>query len=249
MMERRSERTMRLRPVLFAVLAVLLPAQDADAIIAANLQARGGAERLARIRTFRMVGRSLVLPSQRRMSWMEEDRLPHAWRTEKTVEPGITGVDTFDGIQAWHLDSREFNKEARLLSLTEVQHLKDEDRYWDLLLTYKALGLEAKRLGRARVGGALVEKVRIELNPICDVIYYFDATTSLERRRDQEWREVGEELSISTYFEDYRRVGGLMFPFLIERQAAGRGARERLSIERLDLNPGLADARFGKPSN
>ena len=238
---------MRLHAILAVSLALTLNAQDADAVIARNLQARGGAARLAAVKTLRLEGRVVSLADGVGTSWMEEDRLPRAWRSERGIDMGGRGIDVFDGVHGWHYNSREFNKEARPFSITEVEHFKVEERGWDLLLNYKTLELNAERLGRVREGGRLVDKVQIALSGGCRVIYSFDTTTGEETQRDQVWLEVGEEYRLRTTFDDYRKVGGIQLPYRIERQVLGHGSRERYTVERAVVNPPLADARFAMP--
>ena len=238
---------MRLRPLLMATLAVALSAQDADAIIARDLQARGGAARLSAVKTLRMAGQAALIPDIKRFPWREEDRFPHAWRKELTLDAGLTEVDTFDGKEGWQLIGWA-SRVPKPLKPEATQYLQEEERYWDLLLTYKERGLQAKYLGKSLLDTEPVLLVRIGLSSSCEMTYYFDADNYLERRREQVWRSMGDEVTMQATFDDYRAVNGVLFPFYIERRALGRGARERVFLERVELNPTLPDARFGKPS-
>ncbi len=239
---------MRLRHLLFAVLALALPAQEADLLIARNLKVRGGAERLAGLKTLRMIGRAALIPDRKRIPWMEEDNVQHAWRSEMTVDGGYTEVDTFDGKQGWQLIPWAADKAPRPMPSESLRYLQDEERFFDLLLNYKARGLKAEYLGRIAINNSSSYKVRIPLNGSCNVDYYFDATTFQETQRDQIWREMGEEVKLQSSFDDFREIKGIVMPFFIERRAIGRGARERLVVELMDINPALAESRFGKPA-
>ncbi len=239
---------MRLRLLLFASLSLALSAQDADAIIAKNLQARGGAARLASITGLRLIGRTALIPDIKRVPWMEEDRFPHAWRKETRLDGGLTEIDTFDGKQGWELIPWAANKDPRPIRPEAIRYLQDEERFWDLLLTYKARGLKAEYLGKVSVGEGPMHKVRIQMTPACEVDYYFDPSTFQERQRDQIWREMGEEAKMQSTFDEFHVIDGVVLPFFIERRAVGRGARERLIVEGAELSPRLEDGRFGKPA-
>lgn len=239
---------MRLRPILFAALAALLPAQDADAIIARNLKVRGGATRLAAVKTLRMTGRAAFIPDIRRHPWMEEDGPNHAWRKELTPAGSLTEVDTFDGKQGWMMIPWAADSAPKPLPADSVRFLQEEERFWDVLLNYKERGLKAEYLGRVSVGAGPMHKVRIALSTTCDLFYYFDVTTFFECQRDQIWREMGNEVKLQSIFEDFREIQGIVMPFYIERRAVTLGGRDRLYVELMDINPPIAAARFGKPA-
>ena len=48
-------------------------------------------------------------------------------------------------------------------------------------------------------------------------------------------------------FSDFRDVGGLVFPHLIESHVKERPEAIRIEIENIELDPGLDDARFQFP--
>ena len=239
---------MRLRPLLIAALAALLPAQDADAIIARNLRARGGAERLAAVKTLRMTGRAALIPDIKRVPWVEESGMPNRWRKEMTLDGGNTEIDTFDGKEGWQLIPWAANKAPRPLPADALRYLAEEERFWDLLLTYKARGLKAEYQGRVAVGMGPMHKVRIVLNPGCEVVYYFDPSSFQERQREQIWQSMDREVKLKSTFDDFRELGGIVLPYFVERRAVSLGARERLVIESVEINPAIPEARFGKPA-
>ena len=63
---------------------------------------------------------------------------------------------------------------------------------------------------------------------------------------------------VEVYFRDYRTIGGLQIPFVLETKVlpvekTATGLKdppvpvERISIEKVSVNPKLEDARFVKP--
>ncbi len=49
-----------------------------------------------------------------------------------------------------------------------------------------------------------------------------------------------------SYFSDYRKIGGLWFPFRIESGAGGR-VTQTIAFDKVELNPPIADSRFEMP--
>ena len=50
------------------------------------------------------------------------------------------------------------------------------------------------------------------------------------------------------YQHDFRKVDGLMMPFVLETSVDGYPDRHKMLIEKVAVNPKLEDSRFTKPS-
>ena len=57
----------------------------------------------------------------------------------------------------------------------------------------------------------------------------------------------GKYHPVETYLRGYRSVDGLMIPHVLETSVEGGTGSEKITIERVALNPKLEDSRFGKP--
>lgn len=104
-------------------------------------------------------------------------------------------------------------------------------------------------------GSDIVENQPVEIVEITDsdnntVTVYFNRTTKLPTRqvytrRDPETRERDEEVTV---FSKYRDVGGVMWPFTIQRERNGEKIYEIYS-ESVAINKGLTDNLFTLPAN
>jgi outer membrane lipoprotein-sorting protein len=54
-------------------------------------------------------------------------------------------------------------------------------------------------------------------------------------------------VQLENTFSDFRQVGGLVFPNLIETHVKDRPQVLRIAVEKIELNPDLDDARFRFP--
>jgi Outer membrane lipoprotein-sorting protein len=62
-------------------------------------------------------------------------------------------------------------------------------------------------------------------------------------------RQVGTRArKMTTILRDYRKVDGVMIPFLMETTGEGIKQSEKIVIEKATVNPDLPDSRFVKPS-
>ena len=104
-------------------------------------------------------------------------------------------------------------------------------------------------------GADILQNVPVEIVDITDadnrsVTVYFNQTTKLPlrqkfRRRDEEFKDWDEEVSV---FTKYRDVGGVMWPFDIHREKNGEKVYEMFS-DTVEINKNLTDDLFTLPAN
>src|SRR5262249_39685021 len=77
---------------------------------------------------------------------------------------------------------------------------------------------------------------------------WIDARNFLEVRKEREMRTAdGTSKLVSTYYRDYRDFDGLQIPCIIETRRGETDVVDRIVIERVALNPDLAEREFSKP--
>jgi len=87
--------------IALVVLAPCLLAQSVDEIIAKNVQARGGAEKLKSVQTIKSTATMSMGPGMEAPGVLIQKR-PALARLEFTVQ-GLTAVQAFDGKNAWQI--------------------------------------------------------------------------------------------------------------------------------------------------
>jgi hypothetical protein len=58
----------------------------------------------------------------------------------------------------------------------------------------------------------------------------------------------GQVVESETTLGDYRDVGGLKLPHRVEGGPKGRSEKQALVISKIEVDPVIDDARFGKPT-
>jgi hypothetical protein len=76
---------------------------------------------------------------------------------------------------------------------------------------------------------------------------HLDARTHLVVQVEDRRNVEGSEVDFVTEVGDYRSVSGLVFPHRIDVGPKGSPERQRLVIERIEVNPPLDGARFAMP--
>jgi hypothetical protein len=76
---------------------------------------------------------------------------------------------------------------------------------------------------------------------------YIDATRYLEVKEESKRTIRGREVEGETIYGDYKAVSGMMFPHAIDNGQKGSPQREKLIIEKIEINVALDAGRFKMP--
>ena len=110
----------------------------------------------------------------------------------------------------------------------------------------KGIGVEL--LGPGELEGIGTIDLKITLSDGHEETWYLDAETYREFAIDTEvydHTQLREPMRQRTFFDDFREVEGLVFPFQIEWEFWAR--LETMTIAKITLNPEIDDARFSPP--
>jgi outer membrane lipoprotein-sorting protein len=228
-----------------AVFAFITRAQTVDEIIAKNIQARGGLEKIKNLQSLRVSGKLAV--GNFRAAFVEENKRPFKVREEQIIQ-GMVGIDAYDGKLAWHVVPWEGRKEADLLSADDRKGLVEDADIEGQLVDYKNKDHRAEYMGHDSVEGTDCYKIKLSL-ATGDVRYYFiDCDTFLELKEENELNIRGTVRYTETFYGDYEKVDGVYFPYAIETGNKGDSEHVKLTIEKIAVNPPLPDSRFAMPA-
>jgi hypothetical protein len=76
---------------------------------------------------------------------------------------------------------------------------------------------------------------------------YIDAEAFLQVKDESKRTIRGTEVDADTILGDYKEVGGIMFPHSIDSGPKGSPQRQKVVIEKIELNVPVDDARFKMP--
>src|SRR6266478_554631 len=211
-------------PILAFVVIALFPggarAQSVDEVIASNIKARGGLEKIKAVRSVRTTSKLTV--GSFRAAYVQENKRPDRVREEAIVQ-GMAQVQAYDGKAAWQISPFSGRKDPERMSLDDT----------------KTLLIDA---------GIDCYKVKLSLKN-GDVRYYFlDSDSFLELKIENQSNIRGTVQYTETYFGDYEQVNGIYYPFAVETGDKGSDSRTKFAVDKVELDVPLDDARFLMPA-
>lgn len=231
--------------VLFGSLSVA--AQTVDEIIAKSITARGGADKLKAVQSMRVTGRIAVGQGIEAPFTLELKRT-NKMRLEFTVQ-GLTAVQAYDGRMGWQIAPFQGKKDPEPLGGEELKLTEEQADMDGPLVDYKAKGHKVELIGKEKVEGTDAYKLKITLKNGDVRFQYLDADAFLEIKGESKRMIRGSETEIEQSVGDYKDVGGgIMFPYALESSAKGSPQRQKIIVEKVELNPAIDDARFGMPA-
>jgi outer membrane lipoprotein-sorting protein len=231
-----------------AVLALAHPAsaQTVDEVIAKNIEAKGGLEKIKSVQTLRMIGKMTMGPGIEAPATIEFKR-PNKVRMEITVQ-GNVGTQAYDGKNGWSISPFSGKKEPEPMSAEDLKDVEEQSDMDGPLVDYKAKGHTVELLGKEKVEGSDAYKLKVTLKN-GDVRYiYLDADAYLEIRAESKRTIRGSEVEVETTIGDYKEVDGLLFPHSFQSGAKGRPEKQNIVVEKIEINPEIEDGRFEMPA-
>ncbi len=237
---------MRMRAIVAAaVLAASHAAgQTADELIAKNIAARGGLEKLKAVQTMRLTG-TMKLGDDAMPSILELKR-PNKSRWQFTFE-GQTAIQAFDGQSGWMLMPFAGMTEPQAMSPEEKQEAEQQADLDGPLVDYKAKGSAIELVGHDPALRPEDWKLKVTLKSGEVRYVYLDARTYLQTTTVMTRKVEGAEVVIISTIGDYRDVGGLTLPHSFSASTKDGRETQSLVFEKIELNVPIDDARFGKP--
>jgi outer membrane lipoprotein-sorting protein len=225
--------------------ASALGAETVDQVVAKNLDARGGVEKLTSIQSVRMSG-TLTLGPGTQAGISMEFRRPKMVRTEYALQ-GKTAVQAYDGRVAWQIMPFSGRVEAEVMTGEDVTSMEEQADVEGELVGWKAKGLTVELLGRETVDGIDAWKLRITKKSGAVKTMWLDAATYLESREESERTIQGKPAVWVTTLSDYRDVGGRKVPFATESRPKEGTGSQKITLSTVEFDVPIDPAVFRMP--
>jgi hypothetical protein len=240
---------MRIR-TLSAALVFLFPAiacaQTVEQIIAKVIVARGGAAKLRAVRSERVSGK--ISFGDVTGPFVVELKRPLKMHMQLTIQ-NQTMVRVYDGkSQGWANNPFAGKMNPDPMTEDELKNITEESDFDGPLLDYKSKGNQVELVGKDKFNDKDVWRVKMTTKNGDVRFYLFDASTYDLLKWEGKRKYESQELPVESYFSDYRDVGGLRFAFGIDSGSSPTELSQKIRIEKIELNPEINEAEFGKPA-
>lgn len=249
-MNRQRENLMNLMAfALFGVLASAcstISSPTVDEIVASNIAARGGRERLTALQSIRETG-TATASGGRVARIIREIKRPGLFRLEFSYQ-GTTSVFAHDGTGGWQIAPLQGQFEPTAMPPeADAAAGADQRDIEGPLVDWKQKGHVVTLAGSEPVDGKPAYKLEVRMQGGAIRYDYVDAASHLVVRSDVTRLIKGRPTVLQNMFSDFRNVDGIVFPHVIETRVKDRPQSLTITVEKIELNPALDDARFRMP--
>jgi hypothetical protein len=225
--------------------SALASAQTAEELVAKNIQAKGGMDKIKAITSLRTSsdldagGFKAVLG--------EESKRPNLLRTTFTIQ-GMTQIQAYDGSSGWQISPFGGKKDPQLMGEDDMRDLVESADFDGPLVDYQSKGNKVEYLGHDQVDGDDALKLKVTLKN-GDVNYYFlDPDTFLEIEVEKQQFIRGSVRESVTMLGSYKPVNGVMYPFSIEAGSKNDAdSRAKITVKKIEANVPVKDGDFKMP--
>lgn len=238
-----------MRTVFVAALAFACPtvaaAQTAEELVARNLQARGGADKIRAIQSLKMTGHLQAGPMTLQFSRVA--KAPNLLRDSVTVQ-GMTEIEAYDGSSGWKISPFEGRKDPELLGDDDLRGVVEDADFYGPLVDYQRKDNRIEFLGRDTLDGDDVYRLKVTLANGDIIYYYLDPDTYLEIRTERVQFIRGAVRETYTDLGSYKQVAGVYFPFAIEQGSKDDpGGGAKVVFEKIEANVPVQADQFQMP--
>jgi outer membrane lipoprotein-sorting protein len=176
-----------------------------------------------------------------------EMKRPNQMRLDVNYQ-GMTATQAFDGKVGWQVLPQLGRREPQVLPQEAVTQFASQADIDGPFVDYQAKGHKVEYAGREKVEGTDTYVLKVTLKSGEVTRLFLDAEQYLEIRSEGKTRgPTGGELEIETLIGDYREVAGLMLPHMRESGPKGGSQKMKMTIQKVEVNVPLDDARFKMP--
>lgn len=238
-----------LAALLFSTAAFPAAAQDAQSLVAKNLEARGGAAALAAVRSVNFEGK-IIFPGDFELTY-KETRARIGAGSQARVDLGLQGLDvvqSYDGQGGWKINPFQGRKDPERMSADESRALADASLLDGPLLASRGDGSRVEYLGRDDFDGTLAYKLKVTQKDGDEFVYWLDPDTYLEIKVDETRRIRGAPQTTENELGDYEKIAGVYFPMSVESWPQGQSnQRQRVIVATGAANTPVDAAFFAEP--
>jgi outer membrane lipoprotein-sorting protein len=223
---------------------------SAAQVVERSVEARGGLQAWRAVQTMSYSGlldaggkKSAQLPFLLELKRSHKSRFELEFENDKALQ-------VYDGVHGWKLRPYLNRRDVEPFTPDELRSASMEADLDGPLVDYAAKGSRVDLEGTDRVEGRDAYRLKVTVKGGETRHIWVDAQTFLETKIEGIPRRMdGKIRAVEVYYRDYRNVGGLMVPYVLETAVQGVRQSHKMTIESVQVNPKLDDSLFTAPKS
>jgi len=226
---------------------VLSYSQTAEELVAKNIQAKGGMDKIKAIRSLRMTakfdgGGGFVAAVG------QESQRPNLIRQTFSLQ-GMTAITAYDGSTGWQIQPFGGHKDPELMGEDDLRDLQLEADFDGPLVDYKEKGNTVEYLGHDVVDGDDALRLKVTLKNGDILYYYLDPDTFLEIREEVQQFIRGSVRDRVQNFGSYKPVAGVMFAYSRSSGPKNDPEAQAVTVQKIEVNVPIDGVEFAVPAS
>lgn len=222
-------------------------AQTAEELVAKNLAAKGGEDKIKAIKSLRMAGNyreadgfSAEVASQA--------KAPNQLRNTLSLQ-GMNLVQAYDGSTGWQINPFQGRRDPEMMGEDDLRDISEDADFYGPLVDAKEKGNTLQYLGHATVDGDDALKLKVTLKNGDIYYYYLDPDTFLEFRIERQQFLRGSVRELNIELGSYKQVSGVYYPFTFAQSRRKDFANAAtVTYSKIEANVPIDDAAFKMPA-
>lgn len=207
-------------------------AENVETIIAKHIEAHGGLEKWNKVDAIKITGQFTGFS-------IEKEFMAYRTKSGEYYANFYLGkheiTEAFDGKKGWTIDPWQEINYARRINKAEENVFAQKAEFTTPFFNYKQKGHQVEFVGKEKLEGLDVFVLKLTRSNGKVEKWYLDANTYLEYKCESNWVDFATEVPSETFFDDFRTVKGLVFPFFVERTF---WQRDRvIQVKNIEINP------------
>ena len=245
--------------VVAAVSTGMAQGPTVDEIVAQNLKARGGVERLKALTSTKVTAdvdqqgtkiHQVVWAKRPNLMRKEMEATPPPPSPNRATVPPSLGpvkvVIASDGNTVWMINPM-IGEGPQQITGPQAETAKAQADFDSVLIDYKAKGHRVELLGTEPVDGKPAYHLRIITKTGLTQQYYLDVATGLEVRTSSSVEQNGFKTDLVTDLSNYQTIDGFAVPFSL-RQSVNGTTVAQMTIAKWEMNVPMDDELFKMPA-
>lgn len=216
---------------------------SADELVAKNLAARGGEDKLKALTSARLVGNLTMQGMDMPITILT--KRPNKMKQEMSMQ-GQKIIQAFDGTTVWAVNPMMGSAAPRVVEGGPADAVKAQSIFDGPLVGYKDRGDTLEVVGPADVEGVKTWDLKLSRKDGKTMHIFLDAETGLEKRWTATMDQNGLTMEIETNMADYQATDGVKVARSLRTMMGGQ-QMAAVTFTTVEFNVPADDAEFAMP--